>query len=254
MKGLAFFLALSAWGADLKIQYLANSGVALRCGDDVVLVDALFREGVAGYETLPPELRGELETAAGPWKSVRLVTATHRHRDHFDAQSVSAHLAANPQAVFAGSTQTVQAVQAAGSGRARVLSRGERIRFAGGEAMLVQLPHNAPAGASIENSVVLVTLCGETALFSGDAAVSAPEFAPVAEALKTFAPRGLDHAFLSWWFCTSELGRAVVDGVLHPRLVHAVHIDLDSRTKVVDSVRKPYPAARIATRAAVPRR
>ncbi|MEL6824382.1 MAG: hypothetical protein AAFP70_21705, partial [Calditrichota bacterium] len=84
--------------ASLEIVYLANEGVFIRSGEQEVIIDGLFREGVSRYMTLPDDLREELETASGDFESCDLILVTHLHSDHFDAASVYRHLVNNVRA------------------------------------------------------------------------------------------------------------------------------------------------------------
>jgi L-ascorbate metabolism protein UlaG (beta-lactamase superfamily) len=216
-------------GQELEIRHVANAGVSLHCGERVVLVDALFRGGVSGYETVPPAMLHDMEAARGVYGGVRLVVATHRHADHFDAESVKAHLAANPKAVFVGSSQTVGVV----GERAKLGT--DVVEFDGGSVRLRVAPHNAPAGTSIENAIVDLRFCGKRLVFSGDAEVKGDWFEGLA---------GADWAFVPWWFLTGEAGRDLVDRVLKPKQPYALHGDAN-RAKWKLAVKRNYPSARI---------
>ena len=143
------------------------------------------------------------------------------------AASAASTATAQAPAVAVPAKNTTVAAEAAAEAVARFLTPRQRatLRHAASllqpagefEATIVIAPHDPPPGGSIENAVVLVRGGGGTALFSGDAEVSTAAFGPVVEELKRLAPRGLDHAFMSWWFRTGEAGRGVVDGLLRPR-------------------------------------
>lgn len=228
--------------AQLQVTPVANAGVALGCGPAqsgaTVLVDSLFRQGVRGYETVPPDQLARLEKAQPPFDSVRVVLATHRHADHFDAASVAAHLAANAKAEFWGTSQTADTVSAIPSQRVRPVKSGDTLTFEGGSVRFILVPHNAPHLWSIENVVLIVTYCGQTTLFTGDAETTAEAFAPVTAGK-------LDAAFVPWWFLTGAGGRQVVDGILKPRIVWAVHGDIADTSKWQANVLRNYPDARI---------
>ncbi len=76
-------LVASPLPAELEITYVANEGFLLAGGGKKVLIDALFDGGIAGYPTIPDELRPSLEQARPPFDGVDLVLATHFHGDHF---------------------------------------------------------------------------------------------------------------------------------------------------------------------------
>lgn len=67
--GLVLLAVLSAAGllygqgspSSVGITYIANEGFLLASGEQKVLIDALFREGVSGYAVVPPVTREELK-------------------------------------------------------------------------------------------------------------------------------------------------------------------------------------------------
>ncbi len=225
------FLFLFASGLEMKP--LANAGMMLTCAGESVVVDGFFREGVRGYEVLPAALREALETAQPPYDRIRLILATHRHADHFDAASVARHLLANPRARFVGTPQTAGEVARLAPGRAETIAPPA----AQGPARFLRVPHNRPHRDTIENTLTLVTLCGQTVAFTGDAEVDPADFAGLA-----LGP--IDELVVPWWFLTSDKGRQVVDGILKPRGLWAVHGDPAERERWRAQVREHYPRVR----------
>lgn len=234
-------VAVTARAATLDIIPIANAGVMLRCGSSAVLVDAVFREGVKGYETIEASRRSAIEAARPPFDGVVLLLATHPHRDHFDADAVAAHLRANPRAEFWGTPQTAGVVAQQAGERARVLARDASRAFDGGRVTFFAVPHNQPHRTTIENAALLVEFCGQRTFFSGDAELSVADF----EAVRRAAP-AIDAAILPWWFLTSRGGREIIDTVLKPRHLWAAHGDLDAPDTWIARVKAAYPEARIA--------
>jgi L-ascorbate metabolism protein UlaG (beta-lactamase superfamily) len=224
----------------LEIVPIANAGVLLRCGADAMLVDALFREGVAGYETVAAAQRDALETGAGPFAGVRLILATHGHRDHFDPQAVARHLERNPRAEFWGTRETAGSVRILHPLRVREIGRHAARAFEGGRVTFFPVPHNAPHRTTVEHSALLVEFCGQGVFFSGDAELEPVDFGTVREA----RPR-IDVAVVPWWFLTARAGRTIVDTILQPAALWAVHGDLRDREAWIAQVRSNYPDARI---------
>ena len=234
-------LAQPATQASLAIVPVANAGVMLRCGGTAVLVDALFRGGVEGYETIPADRRERLETGKPPFDGVRLVLATHRHADHFDAEAVARHLRANDRAEFWGTGQTAGPVHALHPERVVAVERNATRAFAGGRVTFFAVPHNAPHRTTIENSAMLVSLCGRGVFFSGDAELDPADFADVRDSAAT-----IDTAVLPWWFLTSAGGRRVIDEIVRARALWAAHGDLADSATWIAQVRRNYPNAEIA--------
>jgi L-ascorbate metabolism protein UlaG (beta-lactamase superfamily) len=225
------WMSLALHGQQLEIRHIANAGVSLHCGERVVLVDALLREGVRRYERVPDDLLQRLEKAKDEYRGVRLVVATHVHRDHFDVESVRAHLAANPKAVFAGPKQAVDAV---GKGSS------EDVEFDGGKVSLRVVPHDGNAGQTIENAVVRLEFCGKTVAVSGDAA-------PEAKWFEGLGP--VEWAVVPWWYLNGDIGRRTVSGVLRAKGAWAVHWDAEGFRDHLDAVRRSMPVVRIGKQA-----
>ncbi|MDH3733816.1 MAG: MBL fold metallo-hydrolase, partial [Gemmatimonadota bacterium] len=92
--------------------FLANEGIILVGGQGAVVVfDALFRDGVEGYQTISREG----PTLEDPWHfagGVTLAVASHHHPDHFDAPAVLAHLRTNPGTRFVSTETAVDLLRA----------------------------------------------------------------------------------------------------------------------------------------------
>lgn len=54
---------LFLFASALEMKPLANAGMMLTREGESVVVDGFFREGVGGYEVLPPALREAMEAA-----------------------------------------------------------------------------------------------------------------------------------------------------------------------------------------------
>jgi len=147
--------------AVLEIQHLANAGILLRCGDDAAIVDGAFNEGVSDYAVLSAQQRHALESAAPPFTNIRLLLATHQHKDHFDAPTLQRHLQSNPRAIAGGPPQV--ALQLHGP-NVWSLQPGDTRQTAGINVRVFRVPHNEPHDKTIENNVYLLTLHGKFVL------------------------------------------------------------------------------------------
>ncbi len=96
---------------DAKITYVGNAGFLIEIGDKKILIDALFK-GFAGDYILPEEIQEKLTLAQAPFDDVDLVLVTHAHGDHISADMVQQHMKNNPNAIFASTKQTVDALNA----------------------------------------------------------------------------------------------------------------------------------------------
>ncbi len=219
------------------IEHIANAGVLLRCGDDAAIVDGAFHEGVAGYATLSPQQRQALLRAAPPFHGVKLLLATHRHKDHFDAPTLQLHLNANPAAIAAGPPQV--AAELSGP-RVWSLQPGDKRSLGAISLHVFRVPHNEPHDKTIENNVYLLTLCGKRVVITGDAILSPQAFRDAG--LASLAP---DIAVAPWWFALSARGREILDRVLAAPAYWAIHGDLAGRDKWRTQVLQHYPHAQI---------
>ncbi len=105
--GGAVDIGLAAAPDSVRITYIGNEGFLIEVGGKKVLIDALYRSGVPGYVSHPPERRRQLEKAQAPFHDVDVILATHYHADHFDPMAVGSHLVNNRQAQFVSTRQAV---------------------------------------------------------------------------------------------------------------------------------------------------
>jgi len=209
------------------LTYVANEGFLIASGDRRVLVDALFRDGVAGYPVSSSETRDLMERGAAPFDGVDLVLATHHHDDHFDPQAVARHLSRNSNAVFVSTPQAVDRLRVnhdrfetiADRVHAVVPAEGERQRIshAGIDVDVLYLHHgrNRP----IENLGFLIHLDGRTLLHVGDSVATAKDLA-----VYELPAQEIDVAFLPYWLLIDEDGRRAVREGIAARSIVVMHV------------------------------
>ncbi len=238
--------------ATLEVTYVANEGFLISSAGRKLLIDALFRKGVEGYATPSPGVRENLERARSPFDGVDLILATHYHADHFDAESVAAHLERNPQALFFSTNQAVDKLKATGKFAAfkdRVTAllpkEGERFKrtHRGLHAQFLNIHHGR--GTPTENLGFLVELDGKKLLHIGDSAAEAEVFQKY-ELVKD----GIDVAFLPYWYFFDDGWKKAVGEQIQPRHIVLMHIPpdvdaFDSEVKKQGGWRKVW--ARIKT-------
>lgn len=234
----------------LEITYVANEGFLIQSGDQKVLIDALFREGVAGYATVPPTWRDKLEIAQAPFDGVDLILVSHFHADHLDPQSVARHLENNPDAVLISSPQVTERVLAAFLDKPDVQRRirtvapqgSERIRQTVGRIGLevMHVTHGARR-ASIQNLGQIVTLGGKKVLHIGDSEATAEDFRRL-----QLAKESIDVALLPFWYLTDLESATLVKKYIHPKHIIAMHIPPAEADKWTRRIRDVFPDATIA--------
>ena len=173
----------------VRITYLANEGFLLEAGETVVLIDALFGDGLPEYPVVPQPTRADLEAARGRFAGVDLVLVSHAHADHFSAEAVARHLRANPAAVFLSTPEAVAAVseELGESDRldlvAAAPAKGRTVRFErqGVTVGALALHHGR---LPIENLGFVVSLGGVEVLHVGDTSADASDLRPYAQLLQ----------------------------------------------------------------------
>jgi len=236
----------------VTVTYLANEGLMLTAGGQSVLIDALFREGVASYATIPPETLEKLELAAAPFDKIKLVLVTHEHADHFDAASVARHLAGNKHAVLISSEQVTGKVlraaaeQEVDEGRIRAylpepnekaVSEADGIRVE-----ILKLSHGAGRFGLIANLAFIVHLGGHRILHVGDADLRAESLDPLRQ-----HAGNIDVACVPFWWLTSPPRSAFLRETLKPKHVVAIHIAPQGAAEVAEQIRQSFPDAMICT-------
>jgi L-ascorbate metabolism protein UlaG (beta-lactamase superfamily) len=225
---LATSLAATPVAADVEIVYLGNEGVAIGDGRMQILVDALFGDGLAGYPSVPPEIRTRLERAKGEFSAVDLVLATHHHGDHFDAAAVARHLTANPGAQFVSTPEAVSLLLArpgasAFEGRARALvpAEGDRETLTLGEIRLTayNLHHGRDRRPPVANLGFRIEIGGRIVLLVGDTEASFEEISDLG-----LADEGVDLALLPYWHLFRDEAEAGVRRTIDPDRVAVFHL------------------------------
>lgn len=80
-----------------RITYIANEGFLIELADKRILCDALFDEIDGDWCDSPSAETVQLmESAAPPFNNIDLITISHNHVDHFNADIVIKHLLHNP--------------------------------------------------------------------------------------------------------------------------------------------------------------
>ena len=190
----------------ISIRYVANAGMLVTVNETAVLIDAPIRDGISPYPTSPADERARLERADAPYDRVAAILITHWHEDHFSAEAVAAHLAAQPQAIVVSSPEVVERIRAAAPGVDAARLKGvlpapgqfERVMVGHVSVHVLRIRHSPTRRLPEQHVGFLVGEDGGTVLHVGDADPAADNFA-VLKAL----PR-VQVALLPYWYVLEE--------------------------------------------------
>ncbi|MBN2780940.1 MAG: MBL fold metallo-hydrolase [Candidatus Marinimicrobia bacterium] len=83
--------------SDLKITYIGNEGFLIETGNKKILSDALWGEMEnTAYEVPSDSLTALMREAKAPFDKIDLISISHKHQDHFNADITLAHLLNDP--------------------------------------------------------------------------------------------------------------------------------------------------------------
>jgi L-ascorbate metabolism protein UlaG (beta-lactamase superfamily) len=218
---------LASPAATVKITYIANEGFLVESAGKRLLVDALFREGIKPYLTVPVNLRDELEMSQKPFDRIDLILASHFHADHFDPVAVSTHLRQNADALFVSTNQAIEKLKSATAnfeaikGRARGLHprEGERVTLTHRGIKLQILNVHHGRNRPIENLGLLWEIADRKFLHIGDSMANAEDF----KGYEVLNDR-LDFAFLPYWYFLDADYKKAVRDYIKPRYIVLMHI------------------------------
>jgi L-ascorbate metabolism protein UlaG (beta-lactamase superfamily) len=229
-KLLWAFCAGLVCAQDLRIEPTYNAGASLQCGAARVYADTFF-VGLDGYQKPPADAIEKLLATRGPL----LALATHAHRDHWDLETVARLLTRNPKAAFWGTAQTAGELAKRFPKQVKVLAVEGQARW--GEVTLeyFALPHSGERWKTLENSAIVINICGRRILHPGDADLVPERFARIGR---------VDAALLPYWYYLSPEGLRLLREQLRPQAAWALHGDWNDRSWI-ERVRAAYPSARI---------
>jgi len=213
----------------ITVTSVGNAGFLVRSGDAAILVDALYRDGVEGYDAIPGERRALLEEALPPFDGVDLLLVTHLHADHFDPEAVGRHLIATPAARLVTTRQAAGSLASAFIGYEEVKDRVIQVAPAAGTIIpvrgagesaaihvrVIDLPHG-----SVENIGFLVDMGGLRLLHVGDTEVTADAYARLG-----LEREAIDVTFLPYWNLVYEQWQGVPEAIGAETLV-VMHLPL----------------------------
>jgi len=237
----------------VTITYLANEGIMISFGQKHVLVDALFRSRIPGYDHNDPDIQTKLESAQSPFDNINAILMTHYHADHFSVDAVTQHLLHNKNTVLVTSEQVAEQMQANSDAYEKVKSQihphdptadATSIDEASGVRIeVVKLSHGGGRFAETRNMGFIIHMGGKRILHVGDSQISKACFEP----LKKFA-QGVDVACIPHWMLESKRGAAFIRDEVQPKHIVAFHIMPEQAQAVTARILANLPDATIFTK------
>ena len=214
---------------DIRIVHVTNAGFLVMIGGKKVLIDALIDP--ISPEEPPPEVLERLETGQAPFDSLDLILATHKHHDHFRAESVLRALAHNPNAVFISTPQALSEFQAHSAALAPVQDRIRHVdlpadssaefEIHGLTVRIMSTDHGSSAW--IQNYMYLVSSSSGSIFHEGDAEVV--RFLDRHD----FSVDSIDVAFVNPGLLMRPEFLRQIESVLRPRHLIPMHITAERR-------------------------
>ena len=95
---IALIMSNATYAQEAKLCHIAGMGFYATDGQQGVLMDALFADGMDGDPIASQSLNAALEGANGEFNDVSLIIASHIHEDHMKAKPILRHMRANKKA------------------------------------------------------------------------------------------------------------------------------------------------------------
>ncbi|MEZ5306035.1 MAG: MBL fold metallo-hydrolase [Pyrinomonadaceae bacterium] len=233
----------------VTIEYVANEGILISSGTDKVFIDAIHRPYKDFAAFTPDEQLAKIESGRYPYNTATLVLVSHKHGDHFSAESVAMFLKKNKFASLASSKQVTDLVGPLvdeetksritsidyEAGGAKDITFGDvKVRFLG-------MPHGGNPGFdpnTMHNFGHLIEIGGKKLLHLGDADMDA-------EMLGKFdlEKEKIDVVFAPYWFLDSAEGRKLFKKQLKAKTVVAIHVPPKDSSQVIRSLLNSMPSA-----------
>ncbi len=220
----------------LRLNYLANEGVAVFHDDTTVLFDPLFKESYGTYHLPDPLTRSALLNGQAPYTSIDAVFVSHHHGDHFDPADMLELMTTHKNAQLYAPTQATTAMQqqspeAFENIQGRVtgleLDYDSPAQLFNHGALLVEaffVPHSGwpTARTDVQNIAFRVSINGRLAVAHfGDADPNRVHFERHKEA---WLQRTSAAALPPYWFFTSRDGKQILSDFVRAEHTIGVHV------------------------------
>lgn len=236
----------------VTVTYIANEGVLISQGETQVLIDALHKPYRVEYMHPPPALVEQMMQGTAPFNSIDMVLVSHVHWDHFDASLVASYLQRQPDVTLFAVPQVVDSVMTYVPSSAKPTLRIESAPYqtgvksttsAGGATVTIgKITHVSERWRWIQNVGHIIEVGGLRFLHVGDPVYGEDDL----KALNILS-ENIDVAILPSWFLTDAKGRRVIEDLIQPESLIAVHVSPHQANQVKATVDRVYPTATVFT-------
>jgi len=231
----------------VDVTFLANSGFFLESGRYSILVDSFLREPTEIYAGLPDEVYKKLVNNMPPFDGLTIVLVSNDHPDHVQMRGLEKYLGKNPMAQLMASPELLLTLKEHARDFPSIQKRLSPIPTEADKPNKIvheelsieffQLKHGRDQEQQeTVNLGHLVEMGGVKLLFVGDAKPTAANFAPYH--LNT---RGIDVAFVPYWFFESSIGVGVLNEEIKARTVVVCHVPPSEWEKLDQHLKAQFP-------------
>ncbi len=236
--------------ADVTLTMLANEGVVLSDGASAIIIDGLVTENYAIYGGLSPEQQAALTGANGPFSSIGLALASHRHHDHNQPDAACRFLQSRSRTQFVSSAQVIDLVR---EKCRQLVTTEDRIRIIDPQygtpevlsigditIRIFLLSHGRGNYARLQNYGHLVSVGGLKVLHVGDAAMDPEDYRRAG-----LEQVDLDVALVPFWYFQPGPDYDIVQTYMHATHLIAVHIPPGEVAEVTAHLEENFPGVMV---------
>lgn len=255
MKLLFFLIALlslvntvSSESNVVTVTYIANEGILIQSGNQQVLIDALHKPYLPEYLATPQKNLDAMMASRPPFEDIELLLVSHIHGDHFNAELVAQYLQVSKTAKLFATLQAQSEIAKIFSGLANICDKTQVIRYhaemdtsfsaTGIQVRMVRIAHGGARWSGMQNVGHIVEVGGLKFLHIGDPSYGQKDF----ERLQLFKDK-IDVAILPFWFLTAAKGREIINKLIKPVYLVAVHVPPKEVHSITREIAKHYPEA-----------
>lgn len=247
---LVTFIAVSSYAQQNRVEvtYIGNAGFMINISDKKILIDALFKGFEDNYE-LPQHIQEKLKLAQAPFDDIDLILVTHAHGDHINGEMIRQHMTNNPNAIFASTRQTVDALNAVDTldefqersiAFNPIKGESDKKDIKGISIETFYLPHGPDS--QVINIAFLVSVNGVTFFQTGD--VDFDQFTFEEFRSLDLPEKKIDLSFIQHFYLTNDsLSKKFVQEAIGGKFIIPVHYHFTTPPFDSTIVRQNYPDA-----------